>query len=351
MRFKINTGSMSEIEFKAMHAFFGVMAGAEQTFELGSAIPDTSLFSTGRAVQDFLNAVADEPAPPAVLPEVAEVSRDKDGLPWDERIHSSSKEINQDGTWRRRRKINDEYYNEIAAELNGKPQSVQDIVNALKPENTKQEPEREEAAPLPAAATVDASSVGGTNEPETSSEAAGDATSVVNGGDDVPLQTADAASDIAPSGNGDVTQASAETSGSGQTAASDVSPSDDVPPMSQEAAEFWHMINGARSWISFKSALGKFTQTDTFKAMSVDEQRTLRGKIWDIATNDVGIDVDHAEDPTAFSCWIFTQTDPQIITANFHVLKKDSAIYRGMADDVKARVASLVDSWIEHLKA
>lgn len=61
------------------------------------------------------------PAPPAApAPADASTSLDKDGLPWDERIHSSSKAINQtDGLWRKKRGVSDELVAEVEAELRG----------------------------------------------------------------------------------------------------------------------------------------------------------------------------------------------------------------------------------------
>lgn len=51
------------------------------------------------------------PAPPAPAPAgslAADVELDARGLPWDERIHSTSKGRNGDGTWRARRNMGDE---------------------------------------------------------------------------------------------------------------------------------------------------------------------------------------------------------------------------------------------------
>jgi hypothetical protein len=42
---------------------------------------------------------------------------DKAGTPWDKRIHSSSKAINEDGTWRKRRNLADITYTTVMAEL------------------------------------------------------------------------------------------------------------------------------------------------------------------------------------------------------------------------------------------
>lgn len=47
------------------------------------------------------------PVPPASAP-AANPALDAKGLPWDERIHSSSKALNADGTWRARRNMTDE---------------------------------------------------------------------------------------------------------------------------------------------------------------------------------------------------------------------------------------------------
>lgn len=63
-----------------------------------------------------VNAAPSSPAPSGDV--------DKEGMPWDERIHAGSKEKNKDGTWRRRRNLQDSDYERVAAELralSGKP--------------------------------------------------------------------------------------------------------------------------------------------------------------------------------------------------------------------------------------
>lgn len=42
---------------------------------------------------------------------------DADGLPWDGRIHSSSKECNNDGRWKKKRGVGDVFYNQVRSEL------------------------------------------------------------------------------------------------------------------------------------------------------------------------------------------------------------------------------------------
>lgn len=43
--------------------------------------------------------------------------RDAAGIPWDERIHASTKTTNKDGTWTRRRNTPDEVFDKVMAEL------------------------------------------------------------------------------------------------------------------------------------------------------------------------------------------------------------------------------------------
>lgn len=46
---------------------------------------------------------------------------DKDGLPWDERIHSSNHKLTKDGLWQRRRGVTDEEFAVVMAELKPEP--------------------------------------------------------------------------------------------------------------------------------------------------------------------------------------------------------------------------------------
>lgn len=52
------------------------------------------------------------PSTPTGAPE-----RDKDGIPWDDRIHTSTKTTNKDGTWTRRRNTPDDVFDKVMAEL------------------------------------------------------------------------------------------------------------------------------------------------------------------------------------------------------------------------------------------
>lgn len=48
---------------------------------------------------------------------------DADGLPWDERIHSSNRKMTAKGLWTRRKNVDDAVFNSVVAELRGTPQA------------------------------------------------------------------------------------------------------------------------------------------------------------------------------------------------------------------------------------
>ena len=70
----------------------------------------------------YMQAASPTPAPAAAAEdEEVDVTGvvDADGLPWDPRIHSSSKQLVADGTWRKRRNTAKELFAEVEAELRG----------------------------------------------------------------------------------------------------------------------------------------------------------------------------------------------------------------------------------------
>lgn len=92
--------------------------------------------------------VAEEPAPTPVFTKPAADTKDKDGLPWDERIHSSNHKLNADGRWQRRRNVEDAYYNQVKAELSGPAFETAPCENSV--ENpTPVQPEVIAPTPLP----------------------------------------------------------------------------------------------------------------------------------------------------------------------------------------------------------
>ena len=71
---------------------------------------------------------------------------DKEGLPWDERIHSSNHKLTANGVWTRRRGVSDDVYESVKAELLGKWGCVEDNTPHL--ETTVLAPEAPVATPV-----------------------------------------------------------------------------------------------------------------------------------------------------------------------------------------------------------
>lgn len=80
--------------------------------------PATPLLSPATAVAASQAATADEDDNSESTADVTG-QVDKDGLPWDARIHSSNKKKKADGTWTRRRGVSDAEFETIKADLLG----------------------------------------------------------------------------------------------------------------------------------------------------------------------------------------------------------------------------------------
>jgi len=71
----------------------------------------------------------------------AAIAADSAGLPWDDRVHSSSKALNADGTWRKRRGVTDETVAAVEAELRGQPATEVTVEDRKPVDQPKAEPE------------------------------------------------------------------------------------------------------------------------------------------------------------------------------------------------------------------
>jgi hypothetical protein len=76
-------------------------------------VADTAIHSASTAIA----TPAEVPAPPTIVTPAQMPAKDAAGLPWDVRIHSSSKALNADGTWRIKRGLNPVIKNQVEAEL------------------------------------------------------------------------------------------------------------------------------------------------------------------------------------------------------------------------------------------
>lgn len=78
---------------------------------------DVAVEASERPSLEAANFGADAPKAPKAPQAPGPVTLDSAGLPWDERIHSSSKKQNADGSWKRRSKIEDSLVTSVTAEL------------------------------------------------------------------------------------------------------------------------------------------------------------------------------------------------------------------------------------------
>lgn len=62
-------------------------------------------------------ATPSAPAPQVTPTQVANAELDKDGLPWDERIHAGTKTKTQKGIWTRKKGVDDSVFDAVIAEL------------------------------------------------------------------------------------------------------------------------------------------------------------------------------------------------------------------------------------------
>lgn len=98
------------------------------------------------AIPEQLSAPIPVPPAPVVMPTSSVNSTlDSRGVPWDERVHSSSKATNKDGSWRTRRGIEPAQLAKIEAELlAGRP-----AVSTASSQTTHQDPAPFVAPPVP----------------------------------------------------------------------------------------------------------------------------------------------------------------------------------------------------------
>ena len=111
---------------------------------------------TPEAVFGRTETVPVEPKSPslALVEEMITDRLDKDGLPWDDRIHSSSKAKTVDGRWRKKRNLDDAQAATVEAELKalmGLPGPITEVAEVVKPSYTSESmlPPPPPATPVP----------------------------------------------------------------------------------------------------------------------------------------------------------------------------------------------------------
>lgn len=146
---------------KNVHLFLNEIDGKQNIREDDGQLPLTALGAPDGMINDYrpeeihvapsampeqLSAPIPAPPAPVVMPTSSVNSTlDSRGVPWDERVHSSSKATNKDGSWRTRRGIEPAQLAKIEAELlAGRP-----AVSTASSQTTHQDPAPFVAPPVP----------------------------------------------------------------------------------------------------------------------------------------------------------------------------------------------------------
>lgn len=122
-------GTEGSHELNALAALIASLGGrtaGPATMAVTVDVPNAPITSTS-ASGPAVSATSTVPTPPAPAQDPDEIEdpaaaagapdRDSAGLPWDERIHASSRATLQDGTWRRRKNTDDALFESVMAEL------------------------------------------------------------------------------------------------------------------------------------------------------------------------------------------------------------------------------------------
>jgi hypothetical protein len=116
----INAASCGPRDWDALTAFIAAMRGEAAapatggTLAILAAAPPPPVLASEALLASAAAAVTVAPPPP---PPPAGVEVDVAGLPWDARIHASSKTKNADGSWRAKRGVDDAIVATLTAEL------------------------------------------------------------------------------------------------------------------------------------------------------------------------------------------------------------------------------------------
>lgn len=121
-----------------------------------STIPEPSSAPAAAVPGPVITDAAAAIGLPSPTPTTSGPALDKEGLPWDHRIHAESKAQNQDGTWRKKRGVTDEEFARVKGEMKAMLGGVQvPGPTAASGVTAPPEPAATPTPPAPAAPTGD----------------------------------------------------------------------------------------------------------------------------------------------------------------------------------------------------
>lgn len=122
-RVSLIPGGMELVVGVALEKSVPVCPAEPQVTAIPKEVPSNVIPSAADVAPDAPSVFGEATVDSAIAAGDTGVEVDKNGVPWDERIHSSSKKISGKGIWAKRRNLADGVYETITAELlSGQPQ-------------------------------------------------------------------------------------------------------------------------------------------------------------------------------------------------------------------------------------
>lgn len=300
---------------------------------------------------------------PSVVKENLTTETDINGIAWDERIHSSSKALNADKTWRRRKNITDEAYNAVMAELKGQSEirptsepvekiDTPETDDIKGPIEAAKRDEWEGAVEQPPVETTDVEPVKSAEQERQSPSAfmlASDPTALANPNDPDPmLRPADTEpEDDDIDGPKDLEDQLEDALNASET------PPQPSPAPAGKLSLFWQYVGQETQWDDVKRHFSRLTGLDDWQAMTTEQQNAIRAEVWH-KIGEKNISVDHTADPTAFFCWMYAQDKPERaddVEAAFRVLQGEPIYKNNLTDNQRAGIQTAVSAHLAHLRA
>lgn len=165
MQITLNTAESSTDELTALIALLASLGGRLPAAGRAPTLPTpTAAFEATYGAAEEGDTTPEVDETPSDSP--IQTDFDSKGTPWDARIHSESKATVADGSWRKRRGVSDDVFNQVMAELHAGNDDAPPPPPADEPEGN------DEQVPVPPAPTEETPSE---PEPAASAPAAGEA--------------------------------------------------------------------------------------------------------------------------------------------------------------------------------
>lgn len=124
MKFEFSTEVDGAKEAAALAAALAVLHGPAVAEALEGAADTLAVDGRPSTMQELLRTDISDPSVPVVEKGTTATQEEVEGIdafgiPWDARIHSSTKGMNKDGSWSRRRNTPDDVFDKVMKELQG----------------------------------------------------------------------------------------------------------------------------------------------------------------------------------------------------------------------------------------